>query len=71
MGATDALSLSPPLPTPMPEYPGQELSIEQLFRAVRAKVLERTQLSPSLVPNTDQERWVSVLVADRNKTLVD
>ena len=48
----------------MSEYPGQEFSIEQLFHAVNAKILERAQLSRSSVPETDQERWVSISVAN-------
>lgn len=46
----------------MSEYPGQELSIEQLFHAVNAKILERTSLYRSSVPEPDQERWVSIPV---------
>lgn len=42
----------------MSEYPGQELSIEQLFHAVNAKILERTHLRGSSVPG--QGRWVSI-----------
>jgi hypothetical protein len=43
----------------MSEYPGQELSIEQLFYAVNAKILERTGPCLSAVPEPDGERWVS------------
>lgn len=43
----------------MSEYPGQELSLEQLFYAVNAKILEQTRISRSSVPGPDQQRWVS------------
>ena len=43
----------------MSEYPGQELSLEQLFYAVNAKILEQTRISQSLIPGQDQQRWVS------------
>lgn len=47
----------------MSGYPGQELSIEQLFHAVNAKILERIQPRWSAVPKPDQERWVSISLA--------
>ena len=46
----------------MSEYPGQELSIDQLFHAVNTKILERAHLCRSSVPEPDQERWVSISV---------
>ncbi|KAF9781387.1 hypothetical protein BJ322DRAFT_1080771 [Thelephora terrestris] len=45
----------------MSEYAGQELSIEQLFHALNAKILERTQLYRSSTPERDQEHWISYL----------
>lgn len=55
----------------MSDYPGQGFSIEQLFHAVNLKILERTQLRRSSVPEPDQERWVNILVLDRSRILVD
>ena len=48
----------------MPEYPGQELSLEQLFYAVNAKILEQTGIFQSSVPGPDQQRLVSTRVTD-------
>ena len=48
----------------MSEYPGQDLSLEQLFYAVNAKLLEQTQICQSSVPGLDQQRWVSTRVAE-------
>ena len=45
----------------MSEYPGQELSIEQLFHAVNTKILERSRLGRS--SELDQGRWVSISAA--------
>ena len=48
----------------MPEYPGQELSLEQLFYAVNAKILESTGICQSSVPGPDQQRLVGTCVTD-------
>ena len=53
----------------MSEYPGQELSLEQLFYAVNAKILEQHQICQSCVPVSDQQRWVSTWVIDLGITL--
>lgn len=45
--------------TPMSKYPGQELSPEQLFYALNAKIFEQTRNCQSSVPGPDQQRWVS------------
>lgn len=55
--------------TSMPEYPGQDLSLEQLFCALNAKILEQTQICQSSVPGLDQQRWVSTRVSDPSHTL--
>lgn len=48
----------------MPEYPGQELSLEQLFYAVNAKILEQTGVCQSSVPGPNQQRLVGTCVTD-------
>lgn len=53
----------------MSDYPGQELSIEQLFHAVNAKILERAQLYRFSTPERDQDHWVSISVVDYSQTL--
>lgn len=55
----------------MSDYPGQGLSIEQLFHAVNLKILERTQLHRSSVPEPDQERWISNVHKQLCKTVAN
>jgi len=45
--------------TSMSTYPGQELSLEQLFYALNAKIFEQTRIFQSSIPGPDQQRWVS------------
>ncbi|KAF9645476.1 hypothetical protein BDM02DRAFT_506799 [Thelephora ganbajun] len=52
----------------MSEYPGQEHSIEQLFYAVNAKILERTRLCRSSVPGPDQQHWIDAINRELHKT---
>ena len=48
----------------MSKYPGEELSLEQLFYALNAKILEQTRNCLSSVPGPDQQRLVSTQVID-------
>jgi len=50
--------------TPMSEYPGQDLSLEQLFYAVNAKILKQAQIYQSSVPGPGQQRWVSTRASE-------
>lgn len=43
----------------MAKYPGQDLSLDQLFYALNVKILEQTRIYQSSVSGPDQRRWVS------------
>ena len=47
----------------MAKYPGQDLSLDQLFYALNAKILEQSRIYQSSVSGPDQRRWVSTWVA--------
>jgi hypothetical protein len=47
----------------MSKYPGQELSLEQLFYALNAKILEQTRNCRVSAPGPDQQHLVSTRVA--------
>ena len=55
----------------MSKYPGEELSLEQLFYALNAKILEQTRNCLSSVPGPDQQRWVSTQVIDPWRNFCD